>query len=537
MFCEDLEEVLVAGDASAKESGEEIVLLNLFLHRMSVDGGFHARVILAILGHESDRSLLLDLFKEVSGEAYAPLPLDKWLKSEYESAVQSADPTRKIALAALLRSQISGTNMAAEIVSAYKSPYPESWWQFQSRRLTVEEIENPDLYFGVGRRPFWYSFPLDEYAAVLGGAETLPPEIIYDIIICVAGAWFSTLTREEKIIWLNMPRTTPDEWAQFASPLLTLENPGPALSPAQQRSKIFWSIRLVNSCITREPEGMRPRAEPNRIFRRSVSQKKLKPEIKKPNIVVPASAHFSFDKNCDMLGVEMRIAPYGKNYTVNCDKMAELVDKNTISVAAIAGTTEYGMIDDVERMGKIALENDLFFHVDAAFGGMVIPFLPNPLPFDFEVPGVSSISLDPHKMGMSTIPCGCLLLREPEQFGTLNVDTPYLTVKKECTLAGTRPGADVAGAYAVIKFLGREGFRAVVAGCMENTRRLVEGMEAFGYTRAVDPVMNVATFEEGPVPKGWIVSHTRAGHLRFVVMPHVTRDVIENFLADVATIN
>ncbi len=265
--------------------------------------------------------------------------------------------------------------------------------------------------------------------------------------------------------------------------------------------------------------------------------KKLKPEIKNPNIVVPASAHFSFDKTCDLLGLEMRTVPYGKNYTVDCDKMAEMVDKNTISVSAIAGTTEYGMIDDVERIGKIAVENDLFFHVDAAFGGMVIPFLPNPAPFDFNVKGVSSISLDPHKMGMSTIPCGCLLLREPEQFGTLNVDTPYLTVKKECTLAGTRPGADVAGAYAVIKLLGREGFRAVVAGCMENTRRLIEGMEAFGYTRAVDPVMNVATFEEGPVPKGWIVSHTRAGHLRFVVMPHVTRDVIENFLADVAKIN
>ena len=265
--------------------------------------------------------------------------------------------------------------------------------------------------------------------------------------------------------------------------------------------------------------------------------KKLKPGIINPNIVVPASAHFSFDKTCDMLGLEMRTVPYGKNYTVDCDKMAEMIDKNTIAVAGIAGTTEYGMIDDIERIGRIALENDLFFHVDAAFGGMVIPFLPNPAPFDFDVPGVSSISLDPHKMGMSTIPCGCLLLHDPKQFGTLNVDTPYLTVKKECTLAGTRPGADVAGAYAVIKLLGREGFRAVVAGCMENTRRLIEGMEAFGYVRAVDPVMNVATFGDGSVPKGWVVSHTRFGHLRFVVMPHVTRDVVENFLADVAKIN
>ncbi|WP_319379270.1 hypothetical protein [uncultured Methanocorpusculum sp.] len=230
-FCDYL--TLFAGDASAKESGhEEIVLSNLFLHRMSVDGGFHARVLSAILGHESDRSLLLSLFKEVLDEEYAPLPLDEWLKSEYDSAVKNADLNRKTALTALLRSQISGTNKAAEIVSAYGSQYTESWWQFQSRRLTVEEIENPDMYFGVGRRPFWHAFPLDEYAAVLGGAETLPPEVIYDIIICVAGAWFSTLTREEKIIWLNMPRTTPDEWEKFAAPLLTLSTPGPTLSTA-----------------------------------------------------------------------------------------------------------------------------------------------------------------------------------------------------------------------------------------------------------------------------------------------------------------
>ncbi|MDO5844672.1 MAG: pyridoxal-dependent decarboxylase, partial [Methanocorpusculum sp.] len=191
----------------------------------------------------------------------------------------------------------------------------------------------------------------------------------------------------------------------------------------------------------------------------------------------------------------------------------------------------------IPAVAKIALENDTYCHVDAAFGGFVIPFLKNPAPFDFAVEGVSAISLDPHKMGMSSIPCGCLLLSEPEHFGCLNVDTPYLTVKKECTLAGTRPGADVAGAYAVIKLLGREGFQAVVDGCMENTRRLVDGMEAFGYKKILEPVMNVAAFTAGKIPEGWKVSHTRAGHLRFVIMPHVTRDVIENFLSDVSKLN
>ena len=230
-FCDYL--TLFAGAPSEKKTDhEDIVLANLFLHRMSVDGGFHARVIFSILGHESDRTLLISLFKEVSGEEYAPLRLDDWLKSAYESAVKNADIPRKTALSAMLRSQIAGTNMAAEIVSASGSPYPESWWQLKSRRLTVEEIENADIYFGIGRRPFWHSFPLDEYAAVLSGAETLSPEIIYDIVVCVAGAWFSTLTREEKIIWLNMPRTTTEEWTKYAAPLLALETPGPALSTA-----------------------------------------------------------------------------------------------------------------------------------------------------------------------------------------------------------------------------------------------------------------------------------------------------------------
>lgn len=265
--------------------------------------------------------------------------------------------------------------------------------------------------------------------------------------------------------------------------------------------------------------------------------KKTKPEIKNPNIVVPASAHFSFDKTCDILGIEMRVVPYenGK-YTVDCDKMAETIDKNTIAVAAVAGTTEYGVVDDVKRIAEISNENDIFCHVDAAFGGLVIPFLKKHIPFDFEIDCVDSISVDPHKMGGSTIPCGCLLLRDAELFKRLSVDTPYLTVKKEYTLAGTRPGADVAGAYAVLKYLGREGMQNIVDGCMANSQRLVDGMEAFGYKRVIDPLMNVVTFQNGDIPDGWVVSHTRAGHLRFVVMPHITRDVIENFLLDISEI-
>jgi tyrosine decarboxylase/aspartate 1-decarboxylase len=253
-----------------------------------------------------------------------------------------------------------------------------------------------------------------------------------------------------------------------------------------------------------------------------------------PNIIVPDSAHFSFKKACDILDLEMRRVPLTKDFRMDADLAAGLVDKNTIALVGVAGTTEYGMVDPIADLAAIARQHDLFFHNDAAFGGMVIPFLDNPVPFDFAVPGVTSIAVDPHKMGMSTIPCGCLLTREPHLLKSLNIDTPYLTVKQEYTLAGTRPGAPVAGALAVMDYLGVDGMRAVVRGCMKNTWRLIAGMETFGIPRAATPDVNVASFvcDSGRIKPPWKVSWTCRKHLRIVCMPHVHRDRIEEFLKD-----
>jgi tyrosine decarboxylase/aspartate 1-decarboxylase len=258
-------------------------------------------------------------------------------------------------------------------------------------------------------------------------------------------------------------------------------------------------------------------------------------DIAYPNAVVPESAHFSFKKACDILGIEMRGVPLAADFRMDAEAAAEQIDNNTIALVGIAGTTEYGMVDPIADLAKIAYQHNVFFHVDAAFGGMVIPFLDRPIPFDFSLPGVTTIAVDPHKMGMSTIPAGCLLTREPDMLHALNIDTPYLTVKQEFTLAGTRPGAPVIGALAVLDYLGIEGMRAVVNGCMKNTQRLIAGMETFGFPRAATPDVNVATFiaKKEDIPAPWKVSWTRAGHLRIVCMPHVHGERIEAFLTDI----
>ena len=96
-------------------------------------------------------------------------------------------------------------------------------------------------------------------------------------------------------------------------------------------------------------------------------------------------------------------------------------------------------------------------------------------------------------MGMSTIPAGVLLTKEPDMLDALNIDTPYLSVKREYTLAGTAPGT-WAGALAVLDYMGISGMKAVVAGCMKNTERLIAGMGTLGIEPPATPDVNVATF-------------------------------------------
>lgn len=260
-----------------------------------------------------------------------------------------------------------------------------------------------------------------------------------------------------------------------------------------------------------------------------------------PNMIVPDSAHFSFDKIADLLGIEIRKAQLDAEFKVDEASVADQIDKNTIALVGIAGSTEFGQIDPIDRLAKLAISNNLFLHIDAAFGAFVIPFLDKKYDFDFSVKGVTSITADPHKMGMSTIPAGGLLFREEECLLPLEIDTPYLTIRKQHSLAGTRSGASVAGAYAVMKHLGRDGYKKIVKRCMKMTDRLVEGTRKLGVEPLIEPVMNIVALDVPGLDevrkklraKGWITSITRNPKaMRLILMPHLGEEIIELFISD-----
>jgi tyrosine decarboxylase/aspartate 1-decarboxylase len=262
---------------------------------------------------------------------------------------------------------------------------------------------------------------------------------------------------------------------------------------------------------------------------------------KHPNVVVPVSAHFSFDKIADLLGIEIRKAGLDNEFKVDIESVRALIDDNTIALVGIAGSTEFGQIDPIDKLARLALSNNLFLHVDAAFGGFVIPFLDKKYDFDFSIKGVTSITADPHKMGMSTIPAGGLLFKEEACLLPLEIDTPYLTIRKQHSLTGTRSGGAVAAACAVMMHLGIEGYREIVGRCMKMTGRLVEGAKEMGVEPLIDPVMNIVALDVPELDevrkmlrvKGWTTSITRTPRaMRLIIMPHLSEEALELFISD-----
>ncbi len=258
----------------------------------------------------------------------------------------------------------------------------------------------------------------------------------------------------------------------------------------------------------------------------------------KRKVILPKSAHFSFEKACSLLDMEAEYVSLTEDYTVNIKEMEKKIDDDTAAVVGIAGTTEHGAIDPLERIGE--LSGEIPFHVDAAFGGFVIPFLDM---MDYDVPSldlsvesIDSISLDPHKMGMSPIPLGLFYSSDKNE---ISVDSPYLTGKDQKSIRGTRASASIPAFWATINLLGIEGYKEMISDCMEKTDYLIEMMEKKGFETITEPKMNIASFwSENPeilvrkcAEKDWYISRTiHPTGLRFVVMPHVTKSSIEKIV-------
>lgn len=270
----------------------------------------------------------------------------------------------------------------------------------------------------------------------------------------------------------------------------------------------------------------------------------------KPEVILSSLAHHSFKKAGDLLRLRLVVIPSHK-HRLDASKISKAITSDTILMIGTAGTTDLGLIDPIREMSEISSRFQIPIHVDASFGGFVIPFLKDGgnLPdFDFRLKGVRSITIDPHKMGRAPIPSGAVLFRNRRALDTISSDIDYLSggLKPRGTILGTSPGASIVSVWSLLNLLGEEGYKNTARSCMRLTEYLYRRLAGIdGVVLMSKPEMNVLGFRSSRIKisdlsrklrnKGYAIS-TFPTHLRLVIMPHVTRAHVELFIETLAKI-
>lgn len=217
------------------------------------------------------------------------------------------------------------------------------------------------------------------------------------------------------------------------------------------------------------------------------------------NIVIPFTAHPAFDKACAVMDIEVRRIPT-KDCLADVAAMDAAMDGATLMIVGSAPCFPFGLIDPIEALGELAERRNAWFHVDACVGGYLAPFvrmngvdLPQ---FDFTVPAVQSISGDLHKYGYASKGASTVFFRSAElkEFMTFDAGPWPLGRMVTPTLAGTRPGGAIAAAWAVIHFLGVEGYREKQRAVTEARAKIEAGVQQLGFRIFGRPQLGILAF-------------------------------------------
>lgn len=283
--------------------------------------------------------------------------------------------------------------------------------------------------------------------------------------------------------------------------------------------------------------------------------KVTRPQVTAPEFVAPYSAHAALNKAGHYLGVKIKRVPVGADYRSDMAAIRSAIGPNTIGLYASAPNWPYGTYDHISEFGKLALHNDLWLHVDACVGGFVAPFVkklgyPVP-PWDFAVPGVTSISADLHKFAYAMKPASVVAYRNLElqqKYHYVKVtEWPTIEYSSQSVL-GSRSAGPVAAAWAIMHFLGEEGYLRLARQMMEEKKRLAKGISAIGGLKVIDTELTLLCYVSeddklsimeivaGMEKLGWVHFGTLQPPMVQLVMEATAEPYIEAYLNDLSDI-
>lgn len=276
-------------------------------------------------------------------------------------------------------------------------------------------------------------------------------------------------------------------------------------------------------------------------------------DVRGAKIVLPRTAHPAFDKAAHYLGLVTVRVPVAASFEADPEAMRRAVDARTLMIVGSAPCFPYGLVDPIPALAEIARDHDLWLHVDACVGGYLNPFaeregvaLP---PWDFRVEAVNTISADLHKYGYAAKGASTLLHRSAAQHAhqIFQFDDWPAGGMSTPTVAGTRPGGAIASAWAVLHYLGIEGYRERTRRALAAQRRIAQGVEALGLRVHGDPRLTLLAFgmpEGDPISifavwkglyeRGWFSGVVQQPDGIHLMLSPAHDEVADRYLSDVA---
>ena len=279
--------------------------------------------------------------------------------------------------------------------------------------------------------------------------------------------------------------------------------------------------------------------------------------ITTPNVVLPTSAHAAFEKACYYFGLETRRIAVDAEWRADVTAMSAAIDSNTVLLVGSAPQYPQGVIDPISEIASLGLSMDINVHVDACMGGVTLPFLERlglPItPWDFRVDGVTSISVDLHKYGYTAKGASVILHRNKKlrSYQTFVTDNWLGGFYGSSGVLGTKSGGPMAAAWAVMNYLGDDGYLRLTKAAYEACQQLADAIEQFpelqlrarpdstllsfgarDTTEESSPLFDIYAVADLLAQRGWYVDKQSPPASLHCTVNAVHGAVIEDFLVD-----
>jgi len=272
--------------------------------------------------------------------------------------------------------------------------------------------------------------------------------------------------------------------------------------------------------------------------------------ISRPHIIIPVTAHPAFDKAADYFGIRVTHVPLDTaTYQVDIRKVKQAICSNTVLLVGSCPSFPHGAQDDIVALSELAIKYNIGLHVDCCLGGFIAPFMEaagySIPPFDFRVPGVTSISCDPHKYGCTPKGSSVVLYRSPElrQYQYFSCTDWPGGVYASPSIAGSRPGNIIVGCWAAMVYIGREKYIEYTRKIVEKTLKMRQAVESYPELKIFgDPLGSILAFRSDTLDvykvgtylseKAWEI-----GWLQFPAGIHISVTILINeeaFIEDLA---